>query len=71
MEKSGVTEFFIKYFDDNEIKIKWISEKTGISKQKLTRGYKEALTAEEFLRLCALLSIAPEEVLAALKNENA
>lgn len=71
MEKSGVTEFFIKYFEDNKIKKQWISEKTGIEEKKLSRDYKEALTAEEFLCLCALLSIQPEEVLAALKKGNA
>lgn len=71
MEKSVVTEFFVKYFEDNKIEKQWISEKTGISKEKLTRDYKEALTAEEFLCLCALLSISPEEVLIVLKNSRA
>lgn len=71
MEKSNVTEFFIKYFEENKIEKLWISEKTGISKKKLSRDYKEALTAEEFLCLCALLSIQPEEVLAAMKNMDA
>lgn len=70
MEKSGVTEFFIKYFEDNKIEIKWISEKTGINERKLTRNYSKALTADEFLCLCALLSIQPEEVLLAIKNVN-
>lgn len=71
MMKSGVTEFFVKYFEDNKIKKQWISEKTGISESKLTRDYKEALTAEEFLCLCALLSIQPEEIQAAIRRENA
>ena len=71
MEKSVVTEFFVKYFEDNKIEKQWISDKTGIDEQKLTRNYKEALTAEEFLHLCALLSVQPEEVLAAIKDTNA
>lgn len=70
MEKYGVTEFFIKYFEDNKIEKRWISEKTGIPESKLERGYKKALTAEEFLYLCAFLSIRPEDVLTAIKMAN-
>lgn len=71
MEKSAVTEFFLKYFDNNKIKKEWISEKTGISESKLVREYKEALTAEEFLKLCHLLSIQPEDVLVEIRKQNA
>ena len=41
MEKSDVTEFFLKYFEKNRINEVWISEKTGIDTAKLSKGYKE------------------------------
>ena len=67
MEKSAITEFFLDFFEKNEIKIEWISEKTGIPREKLIRGYKRPLNADEFLRLCALFEIEPEEVLIIIK----
>lgn len=68
MEKSAVTEFFLKYFEENGIDYKWISEKTGIAKEKMSADYSEPLTAEEFFCLCTLLQIQPEEVMAFLKK---
>lgn len=62
MEKSAITEFFLRFLWENKINIEWISEKTGISKEKLSKHYSEPLTAEEFLQLCVLLGITPEEV---------
>ena len=47
MEKSDVTEFFLKYFEKNRINEVWISE--------------------EFLRLCAVLQIQPEEIMLIIK----
>ena len=67
MEKSDVTEFFLKYFEKNRINEVWISEKTGIDTAKLSKGYKESLTAGEFLRLCAFLQIQPEEIMLIIK----
>lgn len=67
MEKSEVTEFFLKYFEKNRIDKAWISEKTGIDRNKLSREYKESLTADEFLRLCAFLQIQPEEIMMIIK----
>lgn len=69
MHKSAVTEFFLKYFEKNRIKKEWISEKTGISQAKLSRDYTEPLNAEEFLDLCMLLELTPEEVIAAIKKK--
>lgn len=68
MEKSAVTEFFLDYFEKNKIKKEWISEKTGILEEKISRDYQEPLTAEEFLKLCAFLCIQPEEVLVVIKR---
>ena len=62
MEKSLVTEFFLKYFEENQINPEMISEKTGIEKEKLSENYRVPLTASEFLGLCMLLEIAPETV---------
>ena len=70
MEKSGVTEFFLKYFEENGIKKEWISEKVGIEEEKLSVDYKEPLTAEEFLKLCAFLSIQPEEVIISIRKRD-
>lgn len=68
MKKSEVTEFFLNYFEKNRIEKRWISEKTGISERKLSKDYKQALNAEEFLRLCAFLQLQPEEILLILKK---
>jgi len=62
MGKSAVTDYFLKYFEENRINIGEISEKTGIKKHKLSKEYKTPLTAEEFLRLCIFLRISPEEI---------
>lgn len=62
MEKSAVTEFFLEYFEKNRINIDEISEKTGIEKRKFSEDYRQALTASEFLELCAVLHIEPKEV---------
>ena len=62
MKKSEVTDYFLEYFEKNRINIKEISEKTGIKINKLSKEYKTPLTAEEFLKLCVLLKIQPEEI---------
>lgn len=69
MEKSEITEFLLRYFEENGIDKEWISEKTGIREEKLSKGYKERLTAEEFLTLCVLLQIKPEEVMLIIKKK--
>lgn len=71
MKKSAIKEFFLSYFEKNGIKTDWISEKTGIAEWKLSENCKEALTAEEFLSLCALLQIQPEEVMVIIKTKRA
>ncbi len=68
MKKSAVTDYFLEYFEKNRIDIKEISEKTGIKISKLSKGYKTALTAEEFLSLCFLLQIQPEEISRSIKE---
>ncbi|MBR5564561.1 MAG: hypothetical protein IKW08_00190 [Roseburia sp.] len=70
MEKSAVTEFFLKYFEKNRIDIEEISEKTGIKKEKLSENYRYPLTSEEFLELCFFLGIKPEEIREAIKRES-
>ena len=69
MEKSAVTEFFLKYFEKNRINIEKISEKTGIEKEKLSENYTQPLTSEEFLELCFFLGIKPEVVREFVKKE--
>ena len=70
MKKSEVTEYFLEYFEKNRIDIKEISEKTGIKISKLSKEYKIPLTAEEFLKLCVLLQIRPEEISKSRKKFN-
>jgi DNA-binding Xre family transcriptional regulator len=62
MEKSRVTEYILTYMRENQITASELSEKTGIAEEKLCPDYKEPLLAEEFLRLCALLRLSPEEI---------
>lgn len=62
MEKSRVTEYMIGYIRKHRIPSAWISEKTGIPEQKLNAGCKEPLYADEFLRLCVVLDLVPEEI---------
>ena len=69
MEKSAVTEFFLKYFEKNRIDSEWISEEIGIEKEKLSKNYKKTLTAEEFLQLCFFLGIKPETVRESIQKE--
>lgn len=69
MEKSAVTDYFIKYFEKNRIDIEEISEKTGISKSKFSKNARTRLTADEFLRLCVLLGIKPEMIWSAIKQK--
>ena len=68
MKKSEVTDYFLEYFEKNRMNIKEISEKTGIKISKLSKEYKTPLTAEEFLKLCVLLRIQPEEILKSIQK---
>lgn len=61
MEKSRVTDKMIKYLLEHNISISEISEKTGVPEEKLKPGYSEALFAGEFLELCMMLRIRPED----------
>ena len=70
MKKSQITDFFLTYFEKNRIEKEWISEKTGINANKLSADYKGSLTADEFLKLCALLQIEPEEIMEVIKGRN-
>ncbi len=69
MNKSAVTDYFLDYFEKNRIDIKEISENTGIKIYKLSKEYKTPLSAEEFLRLCVLLGIKPEEIQKSIQNK--
>ena len=68
--KSDVTDFFLKYFEKNRIEVAWISEKTGIDVKKLSKNYTKPLEAEEFLELCVLLEMKPEEVWQEIKKKS-
>ncbi len=68
MEKSRVTEYMICYIRKNRISKEWISEKTGIPKQKLQQNYEEPLGADEFLRLCVVLNLTPEKIASDLRQ---
>jgi len=68
MEKSRVTEALLQYFENYGIDVVLVSRKTGIDISKLSRGYKQPLTAAEFLTLCVYLKIEPEEILKRIRN---
>jgi len=70
MEKSAVTEFFLKYFKEKCISIEEISEKTGIDVLKFSGSYRQMLTATEFLELCVYLGITPEMVREGIKESD-
>ena len=70
MEKSAVTEFFLEYFEKNRINAYEISENTGIEIEKLSVDYRQPLSAEEFLKLCCLLGVKPEEVKQAINKQS-
>lgn len=62
MEESRVTEYILQYMKEHHILSSTLSRETGISEEKLVPEYKEALLADEFLRLCVYLKLSPEEI---------
>ena len=62
MGKSKVTDYMIRYFDENRMDAKSLAAHAVIDAGKLRKDYKEPLDAEEFLSLCAYLGIRPEQV---------
>ena len=58
MGKSKVTDYMIRYIEENRMDAKSLAADAG----KLRKDYKEPLDAEEFLSLCAYLGIRPEQV---------
>ena len=61
MGKSKVTDYMIRYIEENRIDAKSLAAHAGIDAGKLRKDYKEPLDAEEFLSLCAYLGIRPEQ----------
>ena len=55
MGKSKVTDYMIRYIEENRIDAKSLAAHAGIDAGKLRKDYKEPLDAEEFLSLCAYL----------------
>ena len=66
MYKSKVTDYMIAYLEKNKIEPEFAARSTGISAEKLRRGYRSPLDADDFLTLCIYLGIRPEEVREAL-----
>lgn len=62
MSSSRVTNYVMHYLKMNGITAEQIERETGISAEKLSKGYKEPLDAEEFLMLCAHLGLEPEDI---------
>ena len=54
-------EYLKKYMKDNGIKQVFVSEKTGISPQKLgvILKDKQKITAQEYFKICAVIGIDP------------
>ena len=53
MGKSKVTDYMIRYIEENRMDAKSLAAHAGIDAGKLRKDYKEPLDAEEFLSLCA------------------
>lgn len=62
MGKSKVTDYMIRYIEENQMDAKSLAAHAGIDAGKLQENYEEPLDAEEFLSLCAYLGIRPEQV---------
>ena len=60
MGKSKVTDYMIRYIEENRMDAKSLAAHAGIDAGKLRKDYKEPLDAEEFLSL--YLGIRPEQV---------
>ena len=70
MEESRVTEYILQYMKEHHILSSTLSRETGISVEKLVPEYKEALLADEFLRLCVYLKLSPEEIAVKIHDPN-
>lgn len=70
MEESRVTEYILQYMKEHHILSSTLSRETGISEEKLVPEYKEALLADEFLRLCVYLKLSPEEIAVKIHDPN-
>lgn len=55
-----VTEAMANYIKTQGISLSEVEEKLRVPREKLEGRGKEKLSADEFLRLCAFLHIAPE-----------
>lgn len=66
MGKSKVTDYIIEYLHNNSISIQWAADAVNIAVDKLKENYEEPLQADEFLELCVLLSVRPEDILQAI-----
>lgn len=54
MGKSKVTDYMIRYIEENRMDAKSLAAHAGIDAGKLRKDYKEPLDAEEFLSLCSI-----------------
>lgn len=70
MEKSRVTDYLLQYMKQHQISAAWAAKAAKIDVDKLTEDYKEPLLSDEFLELCIILNIRPEDVMAALNSKN-
>lgn len=68
MGKSKATDYMVEFLENRGIPAEWASEVTGVPVEKLKRDYVEPLMADEFLELCAILQVRPEEVIDTIKN---
>ena len=55
MGKSKVTDYMIRYIEENRMDAKSLAAHAGIDAGKLRKDYKEPLDAEEFLSFVFLL----------------
>ncbi|MEG0962377.1 MAG: hypothetical protein RSD28_00020 [Lachnospiraceae bacterium] len=60
--QNRATQWLADYMVQNHISSKKAAEELHISDDKLCVGTKQALEADEFMKLCVYLHIRPEEI---------
>lgn len=70
MGKSRVTDYLLQYMEQHQISAAWAAGAAGIDIKKLKKGYRKPLLSDEFLELCVVLRIRPEDVMEALNGKN-
>ncbi len=67
--KMDARAYIINYIHEKKLSPAEAARAAGIAEAKLSEGCTEPLYADEFLGLCASLSICPEQVAEAIRRQ--